>query len=81
MRGDSFGPLVNTILGIAGAVVGGYLFQLLNLNPGAGIVKIISDSFGVDLPQNLVGTIITATVGSILIIGFFGLIKGKKGRN
>ena len=80
MRGDSFGLVVNAILGIAGAVVGGYLFNLLNLNPGAGIVKIISDTFGVQLPPNLVGTFITATVGSILIIWVFGLIKGKKKR-
>lgn len=80
MKGDSFGLIVNAILGIAGAVVGGYLFDMLGLNPGAGIVRTISDTFGVELPQNLVGTILTATVGAIIILWFFQAIKGRRKR-
>jgi uncharacterized membrane protein YeaQ/YmgE (transglycosylase-associated protein family) len=80
MKGDSFGLIVNAILGIAGAVVGGYIFDMLKINPGAGISHMIYDTFGVQLPAGLIGTIITATVGAIIIIWFFQLLKGKKRR-
>lgn len=78
MKGSTFGFLVNALLGIAGAVVGGYLFNLLNLTPGKNIVKIISDTFGVELPLNIVGMIISATVGAIIILFIAKLVKGKK---
>ena len=81
MKGDSFGFIVNAILGIAGAVVGGYLFGLLGLNPGRGVVSMVSDTFGVELPLNLVGTIVTATVGAIVILWLFRLLKGKRRRS
>ena len=68
MKGDSFGFFVNAMLGIAGAVVGGFLFNLLNINAGSGIVKVVESQFGVTLPQNIVGSIISATVGAILIL-------------
>ena len=68
MKGDNFGFIVNALLGIAGAVVGGNIFNFLHLTPGAGIVKIISKTFGVDLPLNIVGMIVSATVGSIIIL-------------
>lgn len=76
MRGTSFGFLVNVLLGVAGAVVGGMIFNLLKLTPGKNIVKILSDTFGVDLPQNIIGMIVSATVGAIIIVFLFGLIKG-----
>ena len=78
MKGDSFGFIVNAILGIAGAVVGGYLFDMLGLNPGRGIVKTLSETFGVELPQNLVGTMVTATVGAIIILWIVQTLRGKK---
>ena len=68
MRGDNFSFIANALLGIAGAVVGGYLFDFLNLQPGAGIVRIISDTFGVNLPLNLVGMIVSATIGAVVIL-------------
>ncbi len=69
IKGDSFGFAINAILGIAGAIVGGFIFDLLNFDsPGAGIVKVVDDQFGVTLPQNIVGMIISATVGSIIIL-------------
>ncbi|MEM6967327.1 MAG: GlsB/YeaQ/YmgE family stress response membrane protein [Bacteroidota bacterium] len=78
MKGDNFGFVVNAILGIAGAVVGGTIFDFLGLTPGKGIVKTIDSTFGVTLPQNLVGMIVSATLGSILILWFFRILR--KGR-
>ncbi len=79
MKGDNFGFIVNALLGIAGAVVGGFIFNFLKLTPGKGIVKIIGDSFGVHLPQNLVGMIVSATVGAILILWISRMLRlGKK---
>ncbi len=68
MKGDSFGFAVNAILGIAGGVVGGYLFGLLGITAGSGIVKVVENQFGVVLPANLVGMVISATIGSIIIL-------------
>ena len=79
MKGDNFGFIVNALLGIAGAVVGGFIFNFLKLTPGKGIVKIIGDNFGVQLPQNLVGMIVSATLGAILILWVSRILKlGKK---
>ena len=80
MRGTNFGLVINVLLGVAGAVVGGFLFNLLGLTPGQNIVNVISETFGVELPKNIVGMIVSATVGSVLIIFIFGLIKGKRNR-
>ena len=84
IKGDSFGFVINAILGIAGAIVGGFLFNLLKFeSPGAGIVKVVEQQFGVTLPQNIIGMIISATVGSILILlisNFLGLGR-RGGRN
>lgn len=79
MKGDNFGFIVNALLGIAGAVVGGFIFNFLKLTPGKGIVKIVSETFGVDLPQNLVGMIVSATLGAILILWIARMLRlGKK---
>jgi len=68
MKGDSFGFVVNALLGIAGGVVGGALFDALKINAGSGLVKVIDNQFGVKFPENLVGMVISATVGAILIL-------------
>jgi len=68
IKGDSFGFIINTLLGIAGGIVGGFLFGLLNINAGSGIVKIVEKQFGVTLPENIIGMIISATVGACLIL-------------
>lgn len=78
MKGDHFGFVVNAILGIAGAVVGGTIFDFLGITPGKGIVKTIDNTFGVTLPQNLVGMVVSATLGAILILWIFRILK--KGR-
>lgn len=75
MKGTSFGLIINTLLGIAGGVVGGFIFGLLKINAGAGIVKIVEKQFSVTLPENVIGMMISATVGAILIL----LITSKLG--
>lgn len=80
MKGDSFGFVINAMLGIAGGVVGGFLFNLLNINAGSGIVKVVEDQFGVTLPQNIIGMIISATVGAIIIL-WVSKILGLGNRN
>ena len=80
MKGDSMGFVVNAILGIGGAVVGGFLFNLLGLTPGAGTVKVISETFGVELPQNFVGMIISSTIGAIIILWAFRILGAKRRR-
>ena len=78
MKGANFGFIVNALLGIAGAVVGGNIFDFLGLTPGAGIVKIISNTFDVDLPLNIVGTIVSATFGAIIILWVARILRGGK---
>lgn len=85
MKGDSFGFAINAILGIGGAIVGGFIFNLLKFDsPGQGIVNVVKDQFGVTLPQNIVGMVISATVGSILILWvsrLLGLGRGRRDRS
>ena len=80
MRGDNFGFIVNALLGIAGAVVGGMVFNFLKLTPGKGVVKVIYDTFGVQLPQNIVGMIVSATIGAIIILFVFRILRGGRKR-
>lgn len=80
MKGDHFGFVMNALLGIAGAVVGATIYDFLDVTPGGSIVKVISDTFGVSLPQNLVGMIVSATVGSILILFIARIFSGKRRR-
>mgnify|MGYP000205930454 CR=1 FL=1 len=81
MKGDSFGFIVNAMLGIAGAIVGGALFNLLRINAGSGIVKVVEKQFGVTLPENIIGMIISATVGAILILWVSKILGlGKRNR-
>ena len=80
MRGTNFGLVVNVLLGVAGAIVGGFLFKLVGMTPGKNIVKVIDDTFDVSLPQDIIGMIVSATIGSIIIIWLFGMLKGRRNR-
>ncbi len=77
VKNNNFGFIVNALLGIAGAVVGGFIFNLLKITPGQGIVKMISNTFGVQLPLNFVGMIVSATVGAVIILIISGFFKKK----
>jgi len=80
MRGNDTGFIFNAVLGIAGAVVGGMIFDFLGFTPGSGIVKVVDSTFGVKLPLNFVGTIFSATLGAIIILWVFRIFRGRRSR-
>lgn len=57
-KGGGFGLVSNVILGIVGAVVGGFLFGLLGFEA-----------------VNFFGSLITATVGAVVLLSVIRLIK------
>lgn len=59
MKTGGLGALGNMILGVLGAVVGGYLFRYIGISPGGG----------------LLGSIVTATVGAVVLIVVIRLVK------
>jgi uncharacterized membrane protein YeaQ/YmgE (transglycosylase-associated protein family) len=60
--GGGFGIIKNLILGIVGAVVGGWLFSLL----------------GIKIGGEWIGPIVTSTAGAVLLIVIIGFITKKK---
>lgn len=60
MNSRRFGIIGNILVGVVGAVLGGFVFNLLGLNANAG---------------GLLGSIITATVGAIMLLYAINLIK------
>ena len=61
MRGGGFGFLLNLLVGIAGAIVGGWLFDLLKIT----------------IAGPLVGSLITSLVGAVLLLWIISLFKKK----
>lgn len=61
MRGGGFGLLWNTIIGIIGAFIGAFFFDLLGI------------SFSIVSP--FITSLITATIGAIILLFIVGLIK------
>jgi len=59
MEGGGFGLLMNIILGIIGGVVGGWVFSLLGISSDGG----------------LIGSLVTALVGAVLVLFVARLIK------
>lgn len=59
MKGGGYGPLMDTVLGMVGAVVGGWIFNVLNIYPAGGIVA----------------SIVVAIVGAVFIIWITRLLK------
>ena len=59
MQGGGFGLLMNIILGIIGGVVGGWVFGLLGIRSNGG----------------LIGSLVTALVGAVLVLYVARLIK------
>ena len=59
MKGRGFGVLGNIVVGIVGAVLGGFLFGAL----------------GVSVDTGLIGSLITAFVGAVVLLSIVGLIK------
>jgi len=61
MKGGGFGLLGNIVVGILGAVIGGYVFYVFGL---------LGISAG-----GMIGSIVTATAGAALLLFFVGMIK------
>ncbi|MDR0770114.1 MAG: GlsB/YeaQ/YmgE family stress response membrane protein [Burkholderiales bacterium] len=61
MKGGGYGLIGDLIVGVLGAVLGGFLFSLLGVSVGGG----------------LIGAIIVATIGAIVLIFLLRLIKRK----
>lgn len=59
MRGGGFGFLVNIIVGIAGAIIGGWVFDLLGISTSGGVF----------------GSLITAVIGAILLLWIISLFR------
>ena len=59
MQGGGFGLLMNIVLGIVGGVVGGWVFGLLGISSDGG----------------LIGSLVTALVGAVLLLYVARLIK------
>jgi len=61
MKGRGFGWIINLLLGIAGAFIGGWLLGELGVNLGDGII----------------GSLIAATLGAVILIFVISLFKKK----
>ena len=59
MRGGGFGLLGNIVVGIVGAVIGGWVFGLLGIFPEGGVI----------------GSLITAVVGACVLLFIVSLVK------
>ena len=61
MKGKGFGIFINLLVGIAGALLGGWLFGQLGLSFGGGVL----------------GSLITAFLGAVILLFLIGLVKKK----
>jgi len=61
MKGRGFGWLINLLLGLAGALIGSWLLGVL----------------GVDLGDGIIGSLIAATIGAVVLIFIVSLFKKK----
>jgi uncharacterized membrane protein YeaQ/YmgE (transglycosylase-associated protein family) len=61
MRGHGFGLLGNIVVGILGAILGGWLFSLLGIGGGVN---------GFNL-----GSLITAFLGAVVLLALIGLVR------
>lgn len=62
MKGSGYGLLGDLLLGLIGSIVGGWLFGLIL--PAAE-------------PSGLIGSIIVATIGAIVLVAIVRLIRGQ----
>lgn len=60
-HGDDFGTVGNIFVGVMGAALGGF----------------ISDKLGISLGGGLVGALITATLGAILLLYLIKVFRGE----
>jgi uncharacterized membrane protein YeaQ/YmgE (transglycosylase-associated protein family) len=60
-----YGPATNILLGLIGAVIGGYVFDRLNVNLGLGSITISFDE------------IVAAFVGSLILLALLSFLRGR----
>ena len=61
MKGKSFGLWINLLVGIAGAIIGGWLLG----------------EFGIYIAEGLIGSLITAFIGAVVLLFIISLFKKK----
>jgi uncharacterized membrane protein YeaQ/YmgE (transglycosylase-associated protein family) len=59
MKGGGYGVVADIILGILGAILGGWIFGMLGLGAGGGMI----------------GSIVVAFIGACILIGITRMIK------
>jgi uncharacterized membrane protein YeaQ/YmgE (transglycosylase-associated protein family) len=59
MQGGGFGVVGDILVGVVGAVVGGFLFRQLGLSAGGG----------------LIGALIVATIGAVVLLFLVRMVK------
>jgi uncharacterized membrane protein YeaQ/YmgE (transglycosylase-associated protein family) len=62
MKGSGYGFIADIVLGIVGAVIGGYIAGALGISPVGGLLY----------------TILIAMVGAVIIVFLFRLIMGRR---
>ena len=62
VKGGGFGVIGDIVVGVVGALIGGFLFRTLGVSAGG----------------SLLGSIIVATIGAIVLIFILRLIKRSK---
>ena len=60
-----YGHLVNLIIGVSGAAIGGFLFALLDVDLGFGKITVQTDD------------LVSAVFGSFVFLGLVSLLKSK----
>jgi uncharacterized membrane protein YeaQ/YmgE (transglycosylase-associated protein family) len=58
-KGKGFGVIVNLLVGVGGAILGGWLFDQLEISIGTGLLS----------------TLITAFIGAIVLLFIINLLK------
>lgn len=64
MKGGGFGVLMDIVIGIVGAMIGGWVFGLVGIFPGGGLIG-----------GGLIGSILVAFVGACILLWLVRLIK------
>ncbi len=73
-EGKSFGFLGNIVVGILGAIIGAFIFDLLGIKITGGTAFNV---FGAKITGGEIGQLFTALIGAILLLFFINLIKKK----
>jgi len=62
MRGTGFGLIWNIVIGLVGALIGGWLLPLLGVAIGGGIIA----------------AIINATIGAVILLAIISLVQRRR---